>query len=211
MQDGWHDFGNGWSEDWRSGTGDWANGWHDESLWLDLAGSPAAAQPTPGNPPAGPALATRDGPRGAVPIAATAALDRPADDALTIDDTPSFSIVPPGADPAPGPAGKAATTPRRRRDRRGRIGGGRRRRGSVSAGSGWPDEVVPAALVEDWAPATPGASELIALVDRLQRENFELAGRLGYVHAQLQQANARLRLIEAPEEAPPGKPWWKRW
>jgi hypothetical protein len=77
---------------------------------------------------------------------------------------------------------------------------------------------------------------LLSLVEKLQEENRNLAGQLGFREAQLQQANERIRLLEAgptpagssspeaqpeePEEpeplataspAAPVRPWWRFW
>ena len=48
----------------------------------------------------------------------------------------------------------------------------------------------------------PGLGELVALVDRLSRENLELAGRCGWLQAQLEAATTRIRELEAPPAAP---------
>jgi excisionase family DNA binding protein len=45
----------------------------------------------------------------------------------------------------------------------------------------------------------PGLGELVALVDRLSRENLELAGRCGWLQAQLEAATTRIRELEAPK------------
>lgn len=44
---------------------------------------------------------------------------------------------------------------------------------------------------------------LVALCDRLSRENVERAGRMGFLQARLQDAEARIRLLEAPVESTP--------
>jgi hypothetical protein len=51
----------------------------------------------------------------------------------------------------------------------------------------------------------------LEFVERLQRENTELAGRVGFYQAKLQAAEEQLRLLAAPadEPAPPPGPWWK--
>lgn len=61
------------------------------------------------------------------------------------------------------------------------------------------------------AASSPDLDRLVDLVDRLQRDNQQLAGQLGFVQAQLQHAQERIKLLEAPkdEDAPPS-PWWKR-
>ncbi len=62
------------------------------------------------------------------------------------------------------------------------------------------------------------------MVERLHRENLELAGRVGFYQAKLQEsaarlelAEARITLLEAPkpetsaESSTATKPWWKFW
>jgi hypothetical protein len=86
------------------------------------------------------------------------------------------------------------------------------------------------------AAAAPPSSEtelrLLGLVEKLQEENRNLAGQLGFREAQLQQAHERIRLLEPgppppdsapggePEEPdepetgtpePPARPWWRFW
>jgi excisionase family DNA binding protein len=56
----------------------------------------------------------------------------------------------------------------------------------------------------------------------LERERFELAGRLGYFQAELEQARATIRALQAPASAPsesaimaaeaaPRRSWWRFW
>ena len=72
---------------------------------------------------------------------------------------------------------------------------------------------------------------LMSMVDRLSRENLELAGRCGFLQAKLQDAEAEIRLLKAPAETStieanhsaeamnggagatvqPTRPWWKFW
>ena len=82
------------------------------------------------------------------------------------------------------------------------------------------------------APQRSSETELrlLGLVEKLQEENRNLAGQLGFREAQLQQAHERIRLLEAgpapaatpspggePEEPetgkpePPARPWWRFW
>jgi excisionase family DNA binding protein len=49
----------------------------------------------------------------------------------------------------------------------------------------------------------PAMLEALRLVDRLQRENRELAERVGFLHAQLGEARERIRMLEAPKEPEP--------
>lgn len=59
----------------------------------------------------------------------------------------------------------------------------------------------------------------LELTDRLQRENMELAGRVGFLQAKLQTAEEQLLALTAgptQEEAvlppaPPSRSWWKFW
>ena len=56
--------------------------------------------------------------------------------------------------------------------------------------------------------------ELLGQLDKLHRENLELAGRLGFYQAKLQEAEAKIALLEAPKEEPratPKPPWWQFW
>ena len=80
----------------------------------------------------------------------------------------------------------------------------------------------------DMPPGTPELMKMLEiveedrrLIDRLQRDNQQLAGQLGFVQAQLQQAQERIKLLEAPKDEPePARepeptpvqraPWWKR-
>ena len=74
------------------------------------------------------------------------------------------------------------------------------------------------------------APHLAALVDKLTQQNLELAGRLGFYQAQLQQAQEQIKALQAPKEpiappppagaifrplpadpAPPRRPWWRFW
>ena len=52
-------------------------------------------------------------------------------------------------------------------------------------------------------------------IETLERERFELAGRLGYFQAQVEEARERIRLLEAPRETPKveklkGRAWWEK-
>ncbi len=51
--------------------------------------------------------------------------------------------------------------------------------------------------------------------ERLHRENLELAGRIGFLQAKLQEAERKILLLQAPAEAETvaetsARPWWKR-
>jgi hypothetical protein len=61
--------------------------------------------------------------------------------------------------------------------------------------------------------ATPiEAAALVELVDRLTRENRDLAGQVGYFQARAQVLDERVRALEAPKEqsAPPAEPSFSR-
>jgi hypothetical protein len=76
-------------------------------------------------------------------------------------------------------------------------------------------------------PDASGVSELVGLVDRLQRENRDMAGLVGSLQARLHMVEEQLQLaLEAPKEepvaveptpaaeavsAPAVRPWWRRW
>jgi hypothetical protein len=67
----------------------------------------------------------------------------------------------------------------------------------------------------DDVPA-PETLELVRLVDRLSRENQQLAGQLGFTQAKLQEAEKQIALLMAPKDdpEPPAEPerrsWWRR-
>jgi excisionase family DNA binding protein len=77
--------------------------------------------------------------------------------------------------------------------------------------------------VMDDSMATPaGVPELgraLELVDRLQRENVQLAGQVGYLQAKLQDAQEQIRMLtmETDEPTPATvdearpRPWWQIW
>ena len=52
---------------------------------------------------------------------------------------------------------------------------------------------------------TPPSAEvlaLVALVERITRENLELAGRVGFLQAKLQDAEEEIRMLRAPAQSP---------
>jgi hypothetical protein len=65
--------------------------------------------------------------------------------------------------------------------------------------------------------------DALQIVDRLTRENLELAGRVGFLQGQLESAKERVALLEAPKTAesapqpsnppqrPAPRPWWRFW
>ena len=97
-------------------------------------------------------------------------------------------------------------------------------------------------LADDQAPTEPASSRLadppasqelaglVAVLDRVTHENRELAGqnlqlagRVGWLEAELQAARARIAMLEAPPRTAPSShadtcamastrlPWWRRW
>ena len=71
----------------------------------------------------------------------------------------------------------------------------------------------------DSTPASPELLKALDLVDRLQQDNQQLAGQVGFLQAKLQSAEEQIRLLSAPQDEPepaaePGPvqraPWWKR-
>ncbi|MDP9016100.1 MAG: hypothetical protein M3M87_05010, partial [Thermoproteota archaeon] len=51
-------------------------------------------------------------------------------------------------------------------------------------------------------------------VERMHRENVELAGRVGFYQAKLQEAETKIALLEAPQPASRQahhRPWWQFW
>ncbi len=79
------------------------------------------------------------------------------------------------------------------------------------------DDVV---TTEAAAPDVPEVLELVRLVDRLQRDNQQLAGQLGFTQAKLQEAEHTIALLMAPTDEPqpaevtpadpPRRSWWRR-
>jgi len=60
---------------------------------------------------------------------------------------------------------------------------------------------------------------MVELVDKLQAQNQQLAGQLGFTQAKLQEAERTVALLMAPKDdtapeppaEPERRPWWKRW
>jgi hypothetical protein len=54
---------------------------------------------------------------------------------------------------------------------------------------------------------------LVNLVDRLQRENLELGGRVGFYQGRVAELEGRLKMLAAPkaEPDPPRRGWWRWW
>jgi excisionase family DNA binding protein len=71
------------------------------------------------------------------------------------------------------------------------------------------------------------SAEWASLVRHLTQQNLEMAGRLGFLQAQLQAKDEQIKALEAPEEpapepvaprwpdeptpADPPRPWWRFW
>ena len=52
------------------------------------------------------------------------------------------------------------------------------------------------------------------LIEKLHQENLELAGRVGFLQAKLQEAETKIALLEAPQPASQQAhhgPWWQFW
>ena len=121
----------------------------------------------------------------------------------------------------------------RRRVEAGRLEG---RKMSTPTGPAWlirVDDVQPMMLREGVGTGTvlptpaSGLVEALMLIERQQQQITEMAGRIGYYQAELEQATRRLAVLEAPREepelasadansmaAPPSLPeprrWWQR-
>jgi excisionase family DNA binding protein len=61
-------------------------------------------------------------------------------------------------------------------------------------------------LADTHAADNAAAVELVRLVEKLQQQNLELAGRVGYLQAELAQARAALEAPKAAETAPEPAP-----
>ena len=65
-------------------------------------------------------------------------------------------------------------------------------------------------------PGQGDNGELVRLVEKLHDENRQLAGQVGFLQAKLQDAQERIKILEAPKDetaAPPEqvkkrRPWW---
>ncbi len=66
----------------------------------------------------------------------------------------------------------------------------------------------------DSPPFQVDSNKLVHLVEKLHDENRQLAGQVGFLQAKLQDAQERIKLLEAPREPEPETaakaPWWKR-
>ena len=82
------------------------------------------------------------------------------------------------------------------------------------------------ALVTQLAEERRRSEDMEKRLAVLQQERFELAGRLGYFQAQLEQAQQTIKALETPTEPapaaprwpedpapvdPPRRPWWRFW
>lgn len=86
--------------------------------------------------------------------------------------------------------------------------------GSADQGGGRPP-AQPGATVD--APAAPELLKALEMVDRLSRDNQQMAGQLGFLQSEIQQRDRQIALLMAPkdEPEPPAQPerrrsWWKR-
>lgn len=55
----------------------------------------------------------------------------------------------------------------------------------------------------------PDLQRALELADQFQRQNVELAARVGYLQAKLEAAEQRMLALSAPPEPSPA-PWWRR-
>ena len=73
-----------------------------------------------------------------------------------------------------------------------------------------------AALVRAFEVIGEREQEKTRLIEQLQQQNVELAGRCGYLQAKLQATEERILALSAPAEAPETRegarpaPWWRR-
>ncbi len=70
-----------------------------------------------------------------------------------------------------------------------------------------------AALVRAFEVIGEREQEKTHLIERLQHQNLELAGRCGYLQARLEAAERRVLALSAPAETREGRdraPWWRR-
>lgn len=73
-----------------------------------------------------------------------------------------------------------------------------------------PTDLSAAPLQQGAALSADTSVELVRLVDRLQRENLELGGRIGYLQSELQHATATIKALQAPAAAPV-RAWQQPW
>jgi len=83
------------------------------------------------------------------------------------------------------------------------------------------------AVMEDSALPVGETLELVRLVDRLSRDNQQLAGQVGFLQSEIQQRDRQIALLMAPKDEPADvtprtepempavpdpkhRPWWKR-
>ncbi len=75
----------------------------------------------------------------------------------------------------------------------------------------------------DSRPSAAESTEMIRLVDRLSRENTQLAGQVGYLQRQVQEQQETIQrllmapkdepistMVETPEAEQPRRSWWQR-
>jgi hypothetical protein len=76
---------------------------------------------------------------------------------------------------------------------------------------GLPAHVDPGDTQVEPPPTHVDPAPLVQLVEKLHAENSHLAGQLGFVQAQLLEAQERIKLLEGPKDPEPRVPWWRRW
>jgi len=105
-----------------------------------------------------------------------------------------------------------ATATVRRRLKRGELRGQQ-----VSTAYGFRWDVWVDSRIDDEGPSTPRVDgERDDLIRDMNNQLVALAARNGWLEAQLQAAQARIELLEAPkvveaEETPVPRPWWRWW
>jgi hypothetical protein len=78
---------------------------------------------------------------------------------------------------------------------------------------------VSASVSDSQTQPAPEMIRMVELVDKLQAQNQQLAGQLGFTQAKLQEAERTVALLMAPKDEPAPeppaelerRPWWKRW
>ncbi len=62
----------------------------------------------------------------------------------------------------------------------------------------------------DPPPTHVDPAPLVPLLEKLHAENVYLAGQLGFVQAQLLEAQERIKLLEGPKDPEPKPAWWRQ-
>ncbi len=75
---------------------------------------------------------------------------------------------------------------------------------------GLPAHVDPGPTQVELPPTHVDPGPLVPLLEKLHAENTHLAGQLGFVQAQLLEAQERIKLLEGPKDPEPRVPWWRQ-